>query len=143
MELAFWDTSALVPLCVRNRASARAHQLFRRYAPVVWWATPVEARSALARELRAGSLTAEAYSNASSNLAALKRRWQEILPNDALRALAEELLDRYPLSAADAMQLAAAYVWSDRHPFDQRFISADKRLLSAAGSVGFRTLAID
>jgi predicted nucleic acid-binding protein len=117
--------------------------LFRRYAPVVWWATPVEARSAFAREFRAGSLTAEEHSNASSSLSALQRRWQEILPSDGLRALAEELLDRYPLSAADALQLAAAYIWSDRHPFDRSFISADKRLLSAAGSIGFRTLAID
>jgi len=143
VEPAFWDTSALVPLCVRNRASARVHLLFRRYAPVVWWATPVEARSAFARELRVGSLTAEDYSIASGNLVALKRRWREILPSDSLRALAEELLDRYSLTAADALQLAAAYTWSDRHPFDRSFIAADKRLLSAAGSIGFRALSID
>ncbi len=143
MELAFWDTSALVPLCVRSRASSRANQLFRRYAPVVWWGTPVEARSALARELRAGSLTAEQHASASDNLSTLRRRWQEILPSQSLRALAEDLLDRYPLRAADALQLAAAYIWSDRHPFDQNFISADKRLLSAAASIGFRALSID
>jgi predicted nucleic acid-binding protein len=97
----------------------------------------------LARELRAGSLTAEDYSHASSKLAALKRRWQEVLPTEALRPLAAELLDRYPLRAADALQLAAAYIWSERHPFDQTFISADKRLLSAAGSIGFHVLSID
>ena len=143
MEPAFWDTSALVPLCVRNHSSARANQLFRRYAPVVWWVTPVEARSAFARELRAGLLTAEDYSHASSNLAALQRKWQEILPTDGLRALAEELLDRYSLSAADALQLAAAYMWSGGHPFDRFLITADKRLLSAAGSIGFRVLSLD
>lgn len=143
MELAFWDTSALVPLCVRNRTSARARQLLRRYAPVVWWASQLEAHSAFARELRAGSLTVADYQSASSNLAALKRRWQEILPSDGLRSLAEDLLDRYPLSAADALQLAAGYVWSDRHPFDRCFISADKRLLNAAAAIGFHALPID
>ncbi len=142
MEPAFWDTSGLVPLCVRNRASAGAHQLFRRYTPVVWWATPVEARSALTRELRAGSLTAEEYSNASSNLVTLKRRWQEIQPSDPLRVLAEELLERYRLRAADALQLAAAYIWSDRRPFNRCFISGDKRLLGVARSVGFRGIAV-
>lgn len=143
MEPAFWDTSAIVPLCVRNRASARAHQLFRRYTPVVWWATPIEAHSALARELRAGSLTAEGHTNASSDLGLLQRKWREIEPSDPLRALAEELLGRYPLSAADALQLAAAYIWSEQRPFNRSFICGDKRLLGAARSAGFRGIAID
>ncbi|MGA3053896.1 MAG: hypothetical protein ABSD63_06795 [Candidatus Korobacteraceae bacterium] len=52
-------------------------------------------------------------------------------------------MDRYPLSAADAMQLAAAYIWSEQRPFRRCFISGDKRLLGAARSVGFHAIAID
>lgn len=140
MEPAFWDTSALVPLCAPNRASARIHQLARRYPAVVWWGTVVEARSALARELRTGSLTAQEHAHACDNLAAMKRKWREIQPGDPLRRLAEELLDRYPLSAADALQLAAAYTWSEQRPFSRCFVCGDKRLLGAAGEVGFRVV---
>lgn len=143
MEAAFWDTSALVPLFIPNQASPRVHQLARRYIPVVWWATPVEARSALARELRAGSLSAAEHVDAHDNLATLKRKWQEVQPSESLRMVAEELLDRYPLRAADALQLAAAYTWSDRRPFSRYFISGDKRLLNVARSMGFRAIPID
>lgn len=143
MDFAFWDTSALVPLWIPNQASRRLQQLAHRYSPVVWWATAVEARSAFAKVLRAGSMSVDEHSHAVANLKIWKRKWREIEPGDSLRNLAEELLDRYPLSAADSLQLAAAYIWSHRHPFDRCFISADNRLLSAAGSIGFRALSID
>lgn len=142
MEAAFWDTSALVPLWIPNQASARLQQLAHRYTPVVWWATSVEARSAFAKQLRTGSLSADEHANALANLKTWKRKWQEIGPSDSLRALAEELLDRYPISAADALQLAAAYTWSDQRPFSRCFIAGDNRLLGAARSTGFHAIAI-
>ena len=143
MELAFWDTSALVPLFVPNQASPRVQQLAHRYPPVVWWATSVEARSAFARELRGGSLTSDEHANAQENLKIWKRKWQEVQPSESLRMTAEELLDHYALSAADALQLAAAYTWSDRRPFNRYFIAGDKRLLNVARSVGFRAIPLD
>ena len=50
--LAFWDSSALVPLCVRQGITPRAIALYKSYEAVVWWATPVEIASALARLVR-------------------------------------------------------------------------------------------
>ncbi len=58
---AFWDSSALVPICLRQKSSAHARQLSEEYDVVAWWATPVEARSAFARELRAGNLSRLGY----------------------------------------------------------------------------------
>ena len=52
MEPAFWDSSALVPLCMRRSRAQGVLQLTEEYEVVAWWATPVEARSAFARELR-------------------------------------------------------------------------------------------
>ena len=49
---AFWDTSALVPLCVRQGITPRAIALYKLHDAVVWWATPVEIASALARLVR-------------------------------------------------------------------------------------------
>lgn len=142
MEAAFWDTSALVPLCIPNQATPVLHQLARRYLPVVWWATSVEAHSAFARELRAGALTEEEHVRALEYLSRLKRKWREVQPSESLRTVAEELLERYPLRAADALQLSAAYTWSMRRPFNRHFISGDTRLSEAAQSIGFRVLQI-
>lgn len=142
MEAAFWDTSALVPLCIPNQTTPVLQQLARRYQPVVWWATSVEARSAFSRELRSGSLTVEEHVRALDYLSRLQRKWREVQPSESLRAVAAELLDRYSLRAADALQLSAAYTWSVRRPFNRHFICGDKRLSEAAQSIGFRVLQI-
>jgi hypothetical protein len=52
---AFWDSSALVPLCVGQSLTPGAVGLYRTYEVVVWWATPVEIASALARLLGMGA----------------------------------------------------------------------------------------
>lgn len=142
MEAAFWDTSALVPLCVHQQPTPFLQQLIREYSLVVWWATSVEAQSAFARDLRAGILTASEHGQAQQRLERLRRKWREVQPGESLRRLAEELLQRYPLRAADALQLAAAYTWSSSRPFNRRLISGDRRLLAAAQAVGFRIVEV-
>ena len=142
MEAAFWDTSAIVPLCITQRASARLHQLHRQYSLVVWWATSVEAHSAFARDLRAGVLTLAEVQRAKQRLEALRDIWHEVEPTDAVRNLAELLLERYTLRAADALQLAAAYTWSRNRPFRRVLISGDTKLLEAAEAVGFTIIPV-
>jgi len=140
MDPAFWDTSALVPLCLRHRPTPLLQRLSETYDVVVWWATSVEARSAFARDLRAGVLTPAEHELAVGRLEELKAGWREIQPSEALRGLAESMVERYSLRAADALQLAAAYVWSLSQPFDKFLISGDKRLLEAAREAGFRVI---
>jgi uncharacterized protein len=142
VEAAFWDTSAVVPLCIVQQASARLHQLHRQYSLVVWWATPVEAQSAFARDLRSGVLTQAELQRAQQRLESLRDIWHEVEPTEPVRNLAEVLLERYPLRAADALQLAAAYTWSRNRPFRRPLISGDTKLLEAAKAVGFNTIQI-
>lgn len=142
MEAAFWDTSALVPLCLRQQGTPMLRQLVRQYALVVWWATSGEARSAFARDMRSGILTPVEYEHAQQRLQILRHSWREIQPTEPLRNLAESLLDRYQLRAADALQLAAAYTWTLNRPFNRYLISGDKRFLQAAGEVGFRVIQV-
>ena len=53
----FRDSSALVPLVVRQRASARMRSLYRSDAGVLsWWGASVECESAIARLERDGRL---------------------------------------------------------------------------------------
>ncbi len=57
MSPAFWDTSALVPLCVQQQPSPAVRQLLEQHEIAVWWATPVEMRSAFERLLRMSQLS--------------------------------------------------------------------------------------
>jgi predicted nucleic acid-binding protein len=140
LKPAFWDSSALVPFCARQKASPNTHRLLGQYSVVVWWATPVEVRSALERLLRTGDLSAAERTGAEKRLDRLRKGWSELAPTEILRDQAEMLLARFPLSAADALQLAAAMTWTSGHPRGRVFICGDARLLDAAEQLGFRTI---
>ena len=116
-SLAFWDTSALVALCVREPASAQARQLLRQYAkPVVWWGTYAEAWSAFERTFRQGVLSTLERETARRKLQQLATIWTELAPDGKARRLTLKLLEKYPLRTGDAFQLAAALVWCDEKP---------------------------
>jgi uncharacterized protein len=133
----FWDASALLPLCVPAQNSAHQRRLLRQYAPVVWWGTPVEVLSALAR-LRKQELLTEAQRHAAQQrLETLKAVWREIQPSNRVRDLAETLLDRHELRAGDALQLAAAMVWCNERPKNRALFCRDFRLRTAARREGF------
>jgi hypothetical protein len=70
-------------------------------------------------------------------LESLAQMWNEIVPEIDLRELAGDLLDQYPLRAADSLQLAAALVWCSRRPAGRVFICSDLRLGEAAELAGF------
>jgi predicted nucleic acid-binding protein len=140
LKPAFWDSSALVPFCARQKASPNTHRLLGQYSVVVWWATPVEVRSALERLLRTGDLSAVGHTGAETRLNRLRKGWSELAPTEAMRDEAETLLARFPLSAADALQLAAAMTWTGGHPRGRVFICGDARLLDAAHLLGFQAV---
>jgi predicted nucleic acid-binding protein len=104
---------------------------------VVWWGTPLEARSAIARLVRDGDIRPDERVAAVNLLGQLRATWDEILPTEKLRALAEELPDAHRLRAADAAQLAAALVWCRERPRQRPFVCFDERLRTAARELGF------
>jgi hypothetical protein len=104
---------------------------------VVWWGTPVEARSAFARLLREGHLTADERGTAVKLLTQLRVAWDEILPTQKVRSLAEDLPDAHNIRAADAAQLAAALVWCRERPKQRPLVCFDERLRTAAIALGF------
>ena len=134
---AFWDASALVPLCVRQGMTPRAIALYKLHDAVVWWATPVEMASALARLVRMKQLDPSDWTRARKLAKTLADSWSMIQPSDALRAKSAQLVDRYDLRAADSFQLAAALEWCEHAPQGRVFLTADRRLREAARSSGF------
>jgi len=137
----FWDTSAIVPLCVTEPASTKVRRLVEEDpSMVVWWATRVECLSAFARRRRDGLLGAPAEAQSRQVLLALAGGWSEVIPNERLRQRTERLLSLHALRAADAFQLAAALLWSRGETSGEAFVSFDERLREAAGREGFRIL---
>jgi len=140
--VAFWDASALVPLCVHQIASIQAQSYLRKFLPVVWWGSAVEVHSAVMRSHRSGKLKDTEMKGALNRLGVLSRGWREIIPTDPLRDVAVRLLDTYDLRAADSLQLAAALLWCQQRPARRNFVCADQRLSKAADIAGFSVLEL-
>ena len=134
---AFWDTSSLVPLCVRQGITLQTIALYKLHDTVVWWATPVEIASALARLVRMKQLNPSDWARARKLANRLADSWSVIQPSDGLRAKSTQLVDRYDLRAADSFQVAAALEWCEDDPQGRVFLTADGRLREAARSSGF------
>ena len=140
---AFWDTSALVPLCCFQPQSAQARQAARAYSrQVVWWATVIEALSSLNRLSREGTLNLKESKQAFARLDYLRERWNEIQPTGEVRDRAERLLRIHKLRAADALQLAAALVWCGDRPQGRPLVGADSNLSEAAAAEGFTVISL-
>jgi prevent-host-death family protein len=139
---AFWDASALVPLCVHEATSRHAHSHLRRFAPAVWWGSLVEVHSAICRLHRDKEITDLDKQGAVARLRLLNRGCREILPDDQVRDLATQLLDKHSLRAADSLQLAASLIWCEQRPSRRSFICGDQRLAKVAESAGFSVLEL-
>lgn len=123
---------------IRQQRTRMAERLLADGAGIaVWWATPVECASAVARLLRERVLDAAGAHGASSRLHEISRHWIEIEPSASLRRLACALAPRHAIRAADALQLAAARVWSGESTAAAEFVTFDERLRAAAQDEGF------
>jgi len=116
--------------------------LFKLHDAVVWWTTPVEISSALARLVRMQQLSPSDWIKARKLARKLADTWSVIQPSDALRFKSTELVDHYDLRAADALQLAAALAWCEDDPQDRIFLTADQKLRDAALLCGFDAIQI-
>jgi predicted nucleic acid-binding protein len=139
----FWDSSAVVPLVVGEDTTERVRAAFAEDSSMlVWWGTPVECTSAVARRERDGALDAARAAEALDALRTLARTWFEMLPSDAIRATAQRLLRVHPLRAGDALQLAAAIIAAEHDPAALEFVGFDERLNDAAQREGFVVRAL-
>jgi predicted nucleic acid-binding protein len=142
-SMAFFDTSAIVPLCVAQSASQRARQAYRSFIrQVVAWTASIEAAGAIYRAVRLGALGESNARRAFGRLAELEKRWTEIVATDHVRHSAIGVLATFDLRSADAIQLASALVWCKDKPRNRTFVCFDRRLAEAARSVGFTAVGI-
>jgi predicted nucleic acid-binding protein len=134
---AFWDSSALIPLCVQQTQTERATALFEDHGVVVWWSTPIEIVSGLTRLLRMREIGPSEFRAGQQLAEIIATTWRLVEPSERIAHQAKALLELYALSAADAAQLAAAMEWCEGQPKGNVFLTFDQRLREAAGLAGF------
>jgi hypothetical protein len=140
----FWDSSAIIPLCLREKTSEAIKGLMKDDEDiVVWWTTRIECLSALSRRQREGVLPSSDEAKARTVLSALAATWSEVQPTETVRLRAERLLSIHPLRAADALQLASALIWAQETPRGLDFVCLDQNLREAALKEGFSVLPPD
>ena len=140
----FWDASAVMPLLIAESTTRSMQALAAADAVMlVWWATEVECASALARLEREGALEPSAAIDAFDRLRRLADGWHEVEASDAIREAAVRFLRVHPLRAADALQLAAAFLAADRRPASLEIVTLDDRLSRAARKEGFVLAEVD
>ena len=139
----FWDASAIVPLLIAE-APTRRLQAFAASDPdiLVWWGSGGECASALARLERDAALDPQAAALAFSRLEQLAAGWHEVDPSDIVRGTATRLLRVHPLRAADALQLAAAFIAAEQRPASLEMLTLDERLAGAAQKEGFAVIDV-
>ena len=139
----FWDSSALVPLVLDEPSSDEVRRLMREDGEVVvWMLTSVELLSAVARLERSSQGLDDLFGGARRDALDRVRRCHPVTQVEAVRQRAERLVSVHALTAADALQLAAALVVSREQPETLEFVTLDKVLARAARLEGFPVLGV-
>lgn len=138
--IAYFDTSALVPLLVAEPGTARSRTLWDAAdrVPAARLVYP-EARAALARAFRLGRLTSRQLRAAVRRLDVLVEQIDVVEIDDLLARRAGDLAEIYALRGYDAVHLAAAERVSAS---DFVVVAGDGALLQAAASEGMAVAAI-
>jgi predicted nucleic acid-binding protein len=137
----FWDSSALVPLVVQQKASATAEAWHAEDGEIVIWTlTDIEIISALRRLWRDGDLDDRDALRAEQLASELASHTHVVADLEGVKSRARRLLRIHALRAGDALQLAAALHWVDGLTDGQVLHTFDHRLAFAARAEGFRVL---
>ncbi len=137
----FRDTSALLPLCLKEPQTEKVQDLVHQDGNLVaWWGALIEGYSALARLRREQILTGEEELQSRQWLLRLSSQWTEVRPSNLVRDQASRVLLLHPLRVADALQLAAALVWAGSQIPSLEFVCLDQRLREAASREGFQVI---
>lgn len=134
----FWDSSACLPLVIREpTTTTMLHWYEQADHVVVWTLTPVEVASALCRLLRDRKLTEAQAQRAFLGWGGLAKGFHVVKDVESVKQRAIRLLRVHTLKSADALQLAAALVACSEAPTTHHFITLDEKLARAAQREGF------
>jgi len=134
----FWDSSAIIPLIVREAQSEYCIQAYRADRDMlVWTLSKVEIFSALCRRWRDDALGPDSFDAASRRMNTFFETIYEVSAIQRVKDRAIRLLRIHPLRAADALQLAAVMVATEENAQRLPVMCFDDRLTAAARLEGF------
>lgn len=137
--IAYFDTSAIIPLLVHEPLSELSSRVWRRAS---WVATArityAEARAGLARACRMGRISPGMLREAVEDLDTLCRQVHYVEITADLVARAGNLAEEVALRAYDAVQLASA---ASLEVVELVFMTGDRQLAAAAQSLGLASIS--
>lgn len=144
MALYFLDTSSATKLYVSEIGTSEMVALVQHpdtHNLAILSITVVEFRSAVRRRQRTGSLDEAQAAVALTEFHSQLRDRIDVRPvtNDVF-SLAEELIDRHPLKASDAIQLAGCLMLRAVSSEAPTFVASDHQLLRSAAGEGLSVL---
>lgn len=143
----FLDSSALAKRYVTESGSAWIRSIFAipfEHTCLIAQITPVEVYSGAMRRVREGSVDIATASNLRlALLMHTEKQYQVVRLTPQVIWQAQEIIERHPLRAYDAVQLASAIMANNRlrdaglEPLV--FLTSDQRLAHVADQTGLRT----
>ena len=144
MASVYLDTSALIKLYVEEEGTERVVAItddFDGVQVIILDVTPLEARSAVRRRQREGDISGADADRILDRIEDDTSSSFLVQPStSAVIEGAARLIDRHPLRAYDALQLAGCLVIRDIVPGPLTFVCADVRLCGAAELEGLTVL---
>lgn len=132
--IAYFDTSAVIPLIIDEPTSSTCERLWNEAARIVSVRLMyAEARAALAMAQRMGRLTSLELATAVELLDGFINEIDSVEVTELLVRGAGAMAEQHALRGYDAVHLAAAQAVADQ---DTVFVSGDRQLTAAAARLG-------
>jgi predicted nucleic acid-binding protein len=132
----YFDASALVKCYAREPESTTVERLLGSTAGATSRLSAVEVTSALTRRARSGACSPRDLNRMLHSFDDDLARLSIVELTEDVVALARGLLERHPLRAGDAIQLASCLVLQEGIRADVSFMAFDERLAKAARAEG-------
>ena len=137
-RLRYFDASALMKRYVREPGSVTVRRLLALGGAATSRLSEVEVASALARRVREGTVSALERDRAVAAVILDVAAMLVVEVTPGLTAQARTLLERHPLRASDALQLASCLYVQEQLGDQVPLVAFDDRLIEAARREGVR-----
>jgi predicted nucleic acid-binding protein len=140
MTFGYFDTSVLVKNYIREKGSANAHALLRRYAFISSSITPVELMSALTKKQSTGELLAKDLPAILARVREDRAYWKLVDVGASVLSQGEELIQKTRMRTLDAIHVASLATFQEASGMRSPFITADGRQREAARQLGLEVI---
>lgn len=134
----YWDTSALLPLLLKQRCSENIREIIKEDKAIsTSWISKVELSSAICRLEREGHISEIELDSLLRRVDMLIQSCCIVHPSEKLSDRAMRALRSHSIKSLDAIQLASALIVSKDVTNNFEFITLDKQLGNIARKEGF------